>query len=132
MMYYLYIAIFGAFGAVTRYWISSAFHPDQFPYHTLLINLIGCFFLAVVVKYLTTHPKLSRNLVNGIGIGFIGSFTTFSAFSAEVTHMIARGDDFPAACYVFASIIGGFLSAVLGFYVSSRMVRRRELRENGN
>lgn len=131
-MYYLYIAIFGAFGAVTRYWISSAFHPAQFPYHTLLINLIGCFFLAVAVKYLTTHPKLSRNLVNGIGIGFIGSFTTFSAFSAEVSQMIARGDDFPAACYIFASMIGGFLSAALGFYVSSCMIRRRERRENGN
>ncbi len=131
-MYYLYIAIFGAFGAVTRYWISSALSPAEFPYYTLLINLIGCFLLAVALKYLTAHPKFSRDLAIGIGTGFIGSFTTFSAFSAEVSFMISRGDVFSAACYIFASIIGGFLSAALGFYVSSRMIRRRERRENGN
>ncbi|MDD3169137.1 MAG: CrcB family protein [Eubacteriales bacterium] len=131
-MYYFYIAIFGAFGAVTRYWISSTIHSGQFPYNTLLINLIGCFFLAVVMRYLTTLPKLSRNLVNGIGTGFIGSFTTFSAFSAEVCLMIARGDFFPAACYSFTSMFGGFLSAMFGFYVSSRLTRRRERSENGN
>jgi fluoride exporter len=130
-MYYLYVAIFGAFGAVTRYWISSALSSEVFPYNTLLINIVGCFFLAVVVKYLTTLPNLSKNFVNGIGTGFIGSFTTFSTFSTEVSLMIVRGDIFPAACYIFASIMGGFLSAALGFYLSSHMVRRKELKENG-
>jgi CrcB protein len=131
-MYYLYVAIFGAFGAAARYWISSALSPEVFPYNTLIINIAGCFFLAVTVKYLTTLPNLSKNFVNGLGTGFIGSFTTFSTFSAEVVQMIVRGDAFPAACYVFASIVGGFLSAAFGFFISSRMIRRKELAENGD
>jgi len=131
-MYYLYVAIFGAFGAVTRYWISSFLGSDIFPYNTLLINIAGCFFLAVTVKYLTTLPNLSKNFVTGIGTGFIGSFTTFSTFSTEVFLMISRGDSFPAACYIFASMIGGFLSAALGFYVSSCIIQRKEIKENGN
>ena len=131
-MYYLYVAIFGAFGAVTRYWISSALSAELFPYNTLLINIVGCFLLAVTVKYLTTLPNFSKNFVVGIGTGFIGSFTTFSTFSTEVSLLITRGDSFPAACYIFASIMGGFLSATLGFYVSSRIIRRKEIKENGN
>jgi CrcB protein len=131
-MYYLYVAIFGAFGATARYWISSVLRPEVFPYNTLIINITGCFFLAVTVKYLTTLPNLSKNFVNGIGTGFIGSFTTFSTFSVEVVQMISRGDVFSAACYVFASIAGGFLSAALGFFISSRMLRRKELAENGD
>lgn len=120
-MYYLYVAIFGAFGAATRYWISSALSPEVFPYNTLIINITGCFLLAVTVKYLTTLPNLSKNFVSSVGTGFIGSFTTFSTFSTEVVQMIAGGNVFPAACYVFASTVGGFLSAALGFYISNRM-----------
>jgi CrcB protein len=131
-MYYLYVALFGALGAAARYWTSSVLSAGSFPFNTLLINIAGCFFLAVTVRYLTTLPNLSKNLVTGIGTGFIGSFTTFSTFSAEVSHMILRGDSFQAACYIFASILGGFLSASLGFYLSDRMIRRKELRANGD
>ena len=130
-MYYFYVAVFGALGAVTRYWISSSFGAEVFPCNTLLINITGCFFLAVAVKYLTTLPNLSKNFVTGVGTGFLGSFTTFSTFSTEVCLMVQRGAGFPAACYIFASIMGGFLSAGLGFYLSGRILRRKEASENG-
>ncbi len=129
-MYYIYVAIFGAFGAATRYWISSILNAETFPYNTLLINLVGCFFLAVTVRYLTTLPNLSKNFVTGIGTGFLGSFTTFSTFSTEVSLLLDRGAGLPAACYIAASITGGFLSAALGFYVSGRLIRRKELKGN--
>lgn len=133
-MYYLYVAIFGAFGAAARYGIGNAFGAGAgvFPYSTLFINILGCFLLAVTVKYLTTFPNLSKNFINGIGTGLIGSFTTFSTFSAETVTMMAGGAVFPAACYVFASIAGGFLSAALGFWLSAMLIRRKELTENGN
>lgn len=130
-MYYFYVALFGALGAAARYGASNIPGADSFPFNTLFINIAGCFFLAFTVKYLTTLPNLSKNLVNGIGTGFIGSFTTFSTFSAEVAQMILRGDYFPASCYVFASIFGGFLSAQLGFYLSDRIILRKGLNENG-
>lgn len=131
-MHYFYVAIFGAFGAVTRYWIVSSIGADAFPYSTLLINITGCFLLAIVVRYLTTFPNISKNVVTGIGTGFLGSFTTFSAFSTEICVMIDRGDGFTAACYIFASVMGGFLSAALGFLVSDWLIRRKGLSENGD
>lgn len=129
-MYYIYIAIFGAFGAVTRYLISSSVISDSFPFNTLLINIAGCFFLALTVKYLAALPGLPKNLVNGIGTGFIGSFTTFSTFSAETVRMITDGNGLLAALYVFASIMGGLLSAGLGFYAGRHLLQRKERTEN--
>lgn len=129
MMYYLYVAIFGAFGAVSRYWISSSLSPEAFPYNTLMINILGCFLLSIVVKYLTTLNKLPKNLVNALGTGFIGSFTTFSAFSVEVSKLIIQGSYFFAVSYVIVSVAGGFLSAGFGFILSSHLIKRRELKD---
>lgn len=130
-MNYIYIAVFGALGAAARFWIGSSLVTGTFPAGTLLVNLIGCFLLAVTVRYLTTLPWLSKKLINGIGVGFIGSFTTFSSFSAEVSGMLSHGNGFPALCYILTSILGGFVSAGLGFLFSERLIRRKERSENG-
>ncbi|MEL7656390.1 MAG: CrcB family protein, partial [Bacillota bacterium] len=67
-----------------------------------------------------------------LGTGFLGSFTTFSTFSVEVSGLIHQEAYFFAASYVIASVAGGFLSAGLGFYFSSLLLQRRELNDNGN
>jgi len=113
-----------------RYWISSSMNPDVFPYNTLIVNLIGCFFLSLVVKCLSTSPRLSKNFVNGLGTGFLGSFTTFSTFSVEVSRLFMQGAFFFAACYTVISVFGGFLAAGLGFYFSSRLLERRERKDD--
>lgn len=109
-MHYFYVAVFGAFGAVTRYWIGCSIGTNAFPYSTLLINITGCFLLAIVVTHMTTFSNISKDVVTGIGTGFVGSFTTFSAFSTEICIMIERGDGLSAAYYIIASVMGGFLS----------------------
>lgn len=131
-MYYLYVAFFGALGATARYWISITLESGAFPYNTLLINVTGCFLLAVIIKYLATLPKLSNALVNGLGTGLIGSFTTFSTLSVQTSNLILNGYYYTAGFYILTSLIGGFLSAGLGLYVSSKLLARRELRENEN
>ncbi|MBP6491652.1 MAG: CrcB family protein [Clostridia bacterium] len=131
-MNYLYVALFGALGAASRYGISISMSSETFPYNTLMINIIGCFLLAVTVRSLAALPMLSKNLVNGIGIGFIGSFTTFSAFGVEVSEMLIQGDLVLACIYAVSSVIGGFLSAGLGVYFGDCLIRRKERRENGN
>lgn len=131
-MYYLSIAIFGAIGAVSRYWLGLIIGASELPYNTLIINVIGCFLLAVVIRYLATLPKLSSHLISGLGTGLIGSFTTFSTFSAENAKLIMNGDYFTALLYTVFSIIGGFLSAGLGFVLSDRLIERRERKENAD
>lgn len=130
-MYYVYIAIFGAIGAATRYWISMTLESGFFPYNTLLINVIGCFLLAIIIKYLSTFSRLSQSLITGLGTGLIGSFTTFSAFSVQTATLILDEHYFTAATYVVSSLLCGFLSAALGVYVSNKLIARREIKQNG-
>lgn len=125
-MYYLYVAIFGAIGAGARYWISTVLEAGAFPYSTLLINLIGCFLLAFVFRYLATFSMISNTLITGLGIGLIGSFTTFSAFSIQTAELILDKNYTVAGLYVVSSIAAGFLAAALGVYVSNRLISRRE------
>ncbi len=129
-MYYLYVAVFGAIGAAARYWISITFETGNFPYDILCINILGSFLLAMTLRYLATVSKFSHSLITGIGIGLIGSFTTFSTFSAQVTDLLLREQYITAAVYILSSLIGGFLAAALGVYVSNRLITRKELKEN--
>jgi crcB protein len=131
-MYYLFIAIFGALGAIGRYWLGLTIGAGALPYNTLVINIIGCFLLAVVIRYLASFQNLSRHLISGLGTGLIGSFTTFSTFSVENARLITSGNYLTAVIYILLSIVGGFLSAGLGFYMSDMLIERREQRENAD
>jgi len=62
-MHYFYVAIFGALGAAARYWISSTLVVGLFPYNTLVINIIGCFLLAIIFRYLATFSMITNTLI---------------------------------------------------------------------
>lgn len=129
-MYYLYVAVFGAIGAAARYWISVTLGAGLFPYNTLLINIIGCFLLAVIIRYLASLPMISNTLITGLGTGLIGSFTTFSTFSIQTADMILDKHYAAAGLYILSSLIGGFLSAGFGVYVSNKLIAGREQQDD--
>jgi CrcB protein len=88
------VAIFGAAGAVSRYaldgWISDLTH-GQFPWGTFVVNLLGAFALGLVVavtmERLLPHP----NWRTALGIGYLGSFTTFSTYAYESVKLAEDG-----------------------------------------
>ena len=124
-MYYVYVAIFGALGAAARYWISVTFDAGLFPYNTLFVNIIGCFLLAVIFRYLASFSILSKTLITGLGTGLIGSFTTFSTLSVQTADFILKEQYLFAGLYILASFIGGFLAAGLGVYISNKLIAGR-------
>lgn len=112
----LVITIGGALGAVTRYqlglWISNKW-SQGFPLHTFLINLTGAFllgFLNILFERLTLSPIWRL----GIGVGFLGAYTTFSTFGYEVITLLEGGSYGTAAAYTFLTIILGFIGVALG------------------
>lgn len=114
-MVYLYIGLAGALGACARYFISLMMLSDSvFPYATLLVNLAGCYALAFI-----TSRKLpvSDHLKSAIGTGFIGAFTTFSAFSVETVTLIDNGFISQAIVYIILSMVGGIIMSNLGWKV---------------
>ncbi|MFJ5760958.1 fluoride efflux transporter CrcB [Neobacillus sp. NPDC093182] len=105
----------GFFGALTRYGIGEWIPTDNgFPLGTLIINLIGCFFLGWFLTFITFRKNIKPEFTLLIGTGFIGSFTTFSTFSIETILLFQNGLAVYGTIYVLFSIIFGILLAYLG------------------
>lgn len=112
-MIYIYIGIAGALGASARYLLGILLVSDSgFPFSTLMINLVGCYALAFVAS--RTLP-ISNKLKSAIGTGFLGSFTTFSAFNLDTLTLIESDQNGFAALYITLSIVGGIILSNLGW-----------------
>jgi CrcB protein len=114
---YALIAIFGAAGAVSRYaldgWVSDLTH-GQFPWGTFVVNLVGAFPLGIVVALTTERLILSSDWRVALGIGFLGSFTTFSTYTYETVKLAEDGVIGLALMNSIGMLALGLLAAVLG------------------
>lgn len=113
----LVIALGGAFGALSRYglgvWISNKWNQG-FPLHTFLINISGAFLLGFLNILFIERLTLSPLWRLGIGVGFLGAFTTFSTFGFEVITLLEGGSYFTAGLYTLLSVVVGFTGVALG------------------
>jgi CrcB protein len=116
-MSYLLVAVFGAAGAVARYamdgWVSDATR-GQFPWGTLTINVAGAFALGIVVALTTERLVADANWRIALGIGFLGSFTTFSTYAYETVRLAEDGAFGLAFLNAAGMVALGFLAAGLG------------------
>jgi CrcB protein len=114
------IAVFGAAGAVSRYaldgWITDLTH-GQFPWGTFVINVLGAFALGLLVA-LTTERLLPHPTWRiAIGIGFLGSFTTFSTYAYESVKLAEDGAVGLALVNSVAMVALGLLAAFVGLAI---------------
>ncbi|MBC1379158.1 fluoride efflux transporter CrcB [Listeria innocua] len=123
-MYFLYVGIFGALGGMCRYAMNLWLGGGDFPSATLAVNLIGCFLLAFLMQFLAEKSRISLVILSGIGTGFIGAFTTFSAFSVDTIQLIQNGAWLLALSYVLTSFIGGLIMVKLGRMLSNKLLNR--------
>ncbi|UJL48177.1 fluoride efflux transporter CrcB [Virgibacillus sp. NKC19-16] len=112
----LLVMIGGFFGAMLRFalgeWIRI---NNEFPLGTFLINIIGCFCLGWFLTFVSQKGQIRPEFTLLIGIGFIGSFTTFSTFSVETLNLFQKGLIFMGILYVLASTVLGLVLAFLGY-----------------
>lgn len=97
----------GAVGAGARHLVGRAtlalFGPG-FPVGTLAVNILGGFAMGLLVGWLATRASGDEALRYLLGVGVLGGFTTFSAFSLDTVLMIERGAIGTATLYVLASV----------------------------
>ncbi len=121
MSNFVLVALFGAIGSLLRFiliQVTPKITYINFPIGTLIVNLIGSFLIGVVAS-LFEKQLLSNELRSFIVFGFLGGFTTFSAFTYEVFNFLKIGNYFNLFIYLFFSII---VSLVL-FYIGYKIVK---------
>jgi CrcB protein len=112
----LYVATGGAIGAWLRFFAGRLVPSAQFPWATLAVNVLGSFAMGLLAAWLARGGGAeSARLL--LGVGVLGGFTTFSAFSLEVVSLAQRGAFGLAALYIGASLIGGIGALFLGLKV---------------
>ena len=116
MQKYFLVAIGGALGSAARYWVGSTITNrvgTRFPYGTLVINLTACLVIGFSLTFLSRRAGLSSSWRFLAPVGFIGAFSTFSAYEWETFYTIRSGAFLMAAIYALGSLILG-LAAVWG------------------
>ncbi len=108
----LYVAAGGAVGAVARFQLGRAVAyltggVAGFPWATLAANVLGCFAMGALFGWIARNGGASDTLRLLLGVGLLGGFTTFSAFSLEVLLLAERGAHFSAITYIAVSVLAG-------------------------
>lgn len=116
----LIVGIGSFFRGVMRYAISMLmknFCAQSFPWATLIVNLLGCFFLGTAVTLFGKYNLTNSLWCLMLTTGFCGGFTTFSAFANESLQLLQNGNFGLFILYLFASISLGLLFIALGYTI---------------
>lgn len=121
----LLVALGGALGAWLRYLVGLAWlraigpvSASAFPWATLSVNLLGSLAMGLLTGWLAGSGQGSEPWRLLIGVGVLGGFTTFSAFSLDVVTMAERGAVAGALLYAAISVAGSIAGLVAGLSVA--------------
>lgn len=106
------VALGGALGCVARYqcgaWVLHYTIAWKFPAGTFLVNVLGCLVAGGIIGVAEHHNFLTPEVRLLVFTGFLGGFTTFSAFGVETVSLLQKGEFAVAAAYVLLSVACGF------------------------
>ena len=115
-MIYLAVALGGALGALSRFgigqWLADSGYAHLHP-ATFLVNLIGALLVGVLFVG-AERFTLSEPARLGMSVGFLGAFTTFSAFSLQLLTDIQEGQVLRAVFYASATVFLCLISCLVG------------------
>lgn len=97
----------GAIGAGLRFGLSRAlpYAGHGWPWSTFAANILGGLAMGVLAAWVLRGDNSAEPLRLFVGVGVLGGFTTFSAFSLEMARMIEQGQTELAAGYALASVV---------------------------
>lgn len=118
---FLYIGLGGALGAVARVGLARVVPSFllTLPLKMLCINILGCFAIGVLTEIMALYWSPSLNMRHFLIQGFLGGFTTFSAFALESGLLYEKGAHWTALIYVLLSV----LLSLTFFFFGLRVIR---------
>jgi len=115
---FLLVAVGGAFGAAARYGVNLLFGNTMlpFPFATFLVNITGSLLIGFLLARFADNETLKLLLVSG----FLGAYTTFSAFEYEAFQLTQIKQSLIAFVYVALSFAVGFIGVAGGIWLARR------------
>jgi CrcB protein len=123
MFNFLLVALGGAVGASARYGVSLALPMREggWPWATFSVNVSGSLLIGALAGWLASRGDASDPWRLLLGVGVLGGFTTFSAYSLETLRLIERGDWPGAITYALGSVLAGLAAVAIGLAIARRM-----------
>lgn len=119
-MHWLLVFVGGGLGAVARHGVNraglAALGPG-FPWWTLAVNVAGSLLIGLLAG-LFGALETGHNARLFLITGFLGGFTTFSAFSLDALTLWERGQALQASLYILGSVILSLVAAAVGLMLS--------------
>lgn len=120
-----YVFLGGGAGSVARYLTTIAaarLISPEFPFGTLIVNLVGCFLIGFVHSIALVSARLSPETRLFLTTGVLGGFTTYSAFNYETLSFFEQGQVARGAGYAAAMLLGCAVAGVLGVWSARALV----------
>jgi len=111
------IAFFSVVGGLSRYYLSGWVYGllgRSFPFGTFAVNIIGAYFIGLIMELALRSTLVSDTLRIGLTVGLMGGLTTFSTFSYESFRLLEEGQFLVAFANVLASVVACLLLTWLG------------------
>ena len=114
---YFIVFLGGGLGAALRHGVnhaSLAYLGPSFPYGTLFVNIVGGLLMGVLAELFLVKGGASLELRLFLTTGFLGGFTTFSAFSLDAALMWQRSDYAALGTYIVSSVLFSIVALFMG------------------
>ena len=126
MLAYLWVAIGGALGSVSRYWLSgfvAARFGETFPWGTLVINVTGSFVIGIFAALAIPEGRMDSQsrlfATQFLMIGVCGGYTTFSSFSLQTLNLLREREWLYAGGNVILSVTLCMIAVLLGYLLGA-------------
>lgn len=123
---FLIVGAGGFLGAIARYsvglWVKQNI-PVGFPLGTFLVNFVGCFAIGLFFEISKAYAWWSSVALFFV-VGFLGAFTTFSAFGLETIDLLRRGQTLTAFGNVSLNVLLCLLAVQVGFWLGQVLPHR--------
>ena len=113
----------GGLGALSRFGVQhiGIFDDDKY-YYTVAINISGCITIGILWAFFS-HWQVAKAWYLFLLTGFLGGYTTYSAFTLDAMQLVQAGMWWRALFYVSITIIGGLGGCALGLFLTEKFLK---------